>query len=141
VIGELRMTAGTAAVQLVRAGHPHPLVYRARGGVEQVSPAGSLLGAPGGVVAEPAALRLGPGDVLLIVTDGVSESWEEWDEYRDTAERVLEEHAGGSLERLVAALVDTAARERSRTPDDVAVLAIRVAQPERAAGDDGPAAA
>jgi signal transduction histidine kinase/serine phosphatase RsbU (regulator of sigma subunit)/FixJ family two-component response regulator len=141
VIGELRMTGDTAAVQLVRAGHPHPLVHRARGGVEQLSPAGSLLGAPSEVVSQPAALRLGPGDVLLVVTDGVSESWDEWEDYRAVADRVLEANAGGSLERMLAELVEIAARERRRKPDDVAVLAVRVAPPGAPEDGEGPVAA
>ena len=71
--GELIPAPGRAAtVSLVCAGHPPPLVLRAGGGVKAAAEPQPLLG----VVDRSRSTeitRLSPGDVLLCVTDGVTE--------------------------------------------------------------------
>ena len=62
-----------AVVSLVCAGHPQPLVLRSAGGVEAVAEPQPLLGVLDGVTFEQNTFRLSPGDVLLCVTDGVTE--------------------------------------------------------------------
>jgi serine phosphatase RsbU (regulator of sigma subunit)/pSer/pThr/pTyr-binding forkhead associated (FHA) protein len=66
----------THELRIVSAGHPEPLLRRADGGVEMVAVAGS--GFPLGFFAESAysdqALKLAPGECLLLFTDGVHEA-------------------------------------------------------------------
>jgi serine phosphatase RsbU (regulator of sigma subunit) len=63
-------------VMLTSAGHEDLLVRRAGGGVEQVAGAGK--GPPLGAVADadycPTAVRLGPGDVAVLHTDGATDA-------------------------------------------------------------------
>jgi sigma-B regulation protein RsbU (phosphoserine phosphatase) len=63
-------------MMVVNAGHMDPLVRRASGEVESVGRAGA--GPPLGVIASavyrPVAVALEPGDLVLLYTDGVTES-------------------------------------------------------------------
>jgi sigma-B regulation protein RsbU (phosphoserine phosphatase) len=66
-------------VRLVRAGHDAPLLYRAKdGSVTKVNPPGMAVGIDSGSafnrVTNDFSLVLGPGDCLILYTDGVSEA-------------------------------------------------------------------
>lgn len=63
----------TGRVRAVQAGHPHPLVQRADGGIAPVGQGGLPIGLIPGARYEELRLRLNPGDRLLIVSDGVIE--------------------------------------------------------------------
>ncbi len=129
----LRPGPDGVAVDWTSAGHPAPVVMRRGGPAER----GTGGGVPLGVLAEPRTGRsrvlLGPGDTLVIFTDGLTES-------RDADGCMFEEQAlGETLERLRDAPVENLVDELSRAsaafggtlPDDVAVLAIRAGeQPE-----------
>jgi sigma-B regulation protein RsbU (phosphoserine phosphatase) len=57
------------------AGHPPPLVLRARGGLEWLDgPGGTALGVVPGLTYITGAVDLAPGDTLLVFTDGVTEA-------------------------------------------------------------------
>lgn len=78
--GELAPASGgtaasgdAAVISLVCAGHPPPLVLRSAGGVDSVAEPQPLLGVLDGVTFEQSVVRLHPRDVLLCVTDGVTE--------------------------------------------------------------------
>ncbi|MCX7558267.1 SpoIIE family protein phosphatase [Sulfitobacter sp. F26204] len=60
-------------VKLAQAGHPHPLVQRADGSVEQSGPGGFPVGLLEGVTFTQFDLQLSPGDRLLLLSDGVTE--------------------------------------------------------------------
>jgi serine phosphatase RsbU (regulator of sigma subunit) len=74
VYGELRHTPSGHSVTLMRAGHVPPLVRRADGTVERLAPPGLLLGIGHSDVGSPARVDLGPGDGLVLVTDGITEA-------------------------------------------------------------------
>lgn len=63
----------TGQVSMVQAGHPHPLILRAGGAVEFVGPGGLPVGLIPGAGYERFDLRLGPGDRMLLYSDGVIE--------------------------------------------------------------------
>ena len=63
----------TGRVSFVQAGHPPPLVLRADGTVEFVGGGGLPIGLIGGAEWDDEALRLAPGDRLLVYSDGVTE--------------------------------------------------------------------
>ncbi len=128
------LDSGGARLRLASAGHPLPLLLRATGQVEQVGEPQLLLGVlPDSGYHADAAL-LAPGDVLICVTDGVTE--------RTDGARQLDDDDG--LARLItgwtglpaAAIADriwAAVHDFSASPprDDVAVLVLAARAPER----------
>ncbi len=129
--GELRPASASgeaAVVSLVCAGHPQPLVLRSAGGVEAVAEPQPLLGVLDGVTFEQNSFRLSPGDVLLCVTDGVTE--------RRCGDRLLDDDDGlrdllGDCPDLnagsVVARIQRTVREFGPDPptDDLALLVFR----------------
>ena len=69
-LGRLEATDGVR-VTLGTAGHVPPLVLRADGSVERVSPPGKMLGVVDDLDVEEVTVELGPGESLLLYTDGV----------------------------------------------------------------------
>ena len=61
-------------VTLASGGHPLPLVLRATGEVESVGEAGTLLGIVADPVLSARSVHLGPGDAMVLYTDGVIEA-------------------------------------------------------------------
>ncbi|MBT2490951.1 SpoIIE family protein phosphatase [Streptomyces sp. ISL-96] len=55
-----------------QAGHPAPLLFRDGTGRSLTPPQGVLLGATSGAAYEQAEVRLRPGDLLVLHTDGIS---------------------------------------------------------------------
>lgn len=64
---------GTGAVRAVQAGHPHPLLQRGGGGIEEVGQGGLPIGLFPGAQFEELRFRLAPGDRLLVMSDGMIE--------------------------------------------------------------------
>jgi serine phosphatase RsbU (regulator of sigma subunit) len=95
-------TAAGASVQVSSAGHALALVRRAGGRVQEFGHPGTLLG----LFPEPELCdsqgRLGPGDVLILFTDGVTEA-------RGSVDRNL--YGDGRLRDLVAGLGDMSAAQ------------------------------
>jgi sigma-B regulation protein RsbU (phosphoserine phosphatase) len=122
----VRRAPGGLRVRCVRAGHPPPLLVRADGATDWVEPPGALLGAiddPGVVACD---IALGPGDGLVLYTDGLTEA--------DAPSRLLDDE---TLARGVAVAAGTGALpllESARAlaggkaglRDDVALLALAV---------------
>ena len=110
------------------AGHPLPLLLRSGGVVETAANPQPLLGVLDRVRFGQSTLHMFPGDVLLCVTDGVTE--------RRSAGRLLDDDDGlrsllGECSELGAGLVvariQRAVREFGSDPpaDDLAVLVFR----------------
>jgi len=62
-------------VNIVRAGHPHPLIIRENGEVEQIESTGIALGLKESIKnhIEKISFSINKGDILLFYTDGLSE--------------------------------------------------------------------
>ena len=58
----------------VCAGHPFPLLRRAAGRLEELGRGGLPLGVRDDLAPEPQAVTLGPGDLLVLYTDGLAEA-------------------------------------------------------------------
>jgi sigma-B regulation protein RsbU (phosphoserine phosphatase) len=63
----------TGLVKFGQAGHPHPLIQRANGTIEQDGAGGFPVGLMSGVQFGEFEVQLCPGDRLIIMSDGVTE--------------------------------------------------------------------
>ena len=61
-------------VRLVQAGHPHPLIQRARGGIERIGDGGLPVGIVADAQYDEITVALAPGDRLLAVSDGITDA-------------------------------------------------------------------
>ena len=119
---------GSVSARVATGGHPLPLVVRAGGAVEIAGSPGTLLGILDDPEISESHVELGPGDALVLVTDGVTEA--------TPADRasgpgrlvaVLAERAGASAAAIAAAVEREALESQGGTArDDVAVLVARV---------------
>jgi PAS domain S-box-containing protein len=126
--GRLRLTDTGARLVLASAGHPPPLVLRAGGTVERIECGGPLLGIVREVEHPDVEVGLGPGDVFVAFTDGVTEGRGPSGMFGD--EGVTELLAGMQgldartvADRVVQAVV---AFQGGQIQDDLALLVLRV---------------
>jgi phosphoserine phosphatase RsbU/P len=68
------LTPATGEVEYVCAGHPFPLLRRASGEVEELGRGSFPLGIRDGLESAAAQATLGPGDLLLLYSDGLPEA-------------------------------------------------------------------
>jgi serine phosphatase RsbU (regulator of sigma subunit) len=119
---------GGAEVVVATGGHPLPFVLRASGKVETAGSYGTLLG----VVADPAITEervlLGPGDALVLYTDGVVEASPSDDALGpERLAAFLGASAGRDAARIAESIERQAlAVQRGHLRDDVAVVVMRV---------------
>lgn len=117
----------TRSMKYVSAGHNPPYVFRSDGSIVRLDKGGIILGIMKTMVPyEEGEVTFGPGDVLLLFTDGVSEAMdsrgEEWGEER--LEAVANRHAGASPDDLQTAIIE-AIREHGRgvpQSDDITLV-------------------
>jgi serine phosphatase RsbU (regulator of sigma subunit) len=70
-----RLDPASGKLLYVNAGHNPPLVVRASGGVDTLEAGGMVVGLMDGVPFVEGTAQLHPGDVLLVFSDGVTETW------------------------------------------------------------------
>jgi serine phosphatase RsbU (regulator of sigma subunit) len=63
-------------LQYVNAGHNPPLVRRASGTIEPLTNTGAVLGVFKELQLSETTIALGPGDAVVLYTDGVTETWQ-----------------------------------------------------------------
>ncbi len=68
------LTPATGELIAISAGHPYPLLRRANGRMEELGTPGLPLGVRPDLAPEPQTTVLGPGDMLLLYTDGLAEA-------------------------------------------------------------------
>jgi sigma-B regulation protein RsbU (phosphoserine phosphatase) len=119
----------TGRIDFCNAGHNPPYILRADGRVESTEMTGGfMLGVFPGATYESGALHLGPGDTLVLFTDGVTEALNPADDlYGD--ERLLDRLArlrGATPAEIVAAVLADVNRFAAGAPqaDDTTILAI-----------------
>lgn len=128
VVGALERRPDGVKLILASGGHPCPLVRRSDGQVEEVTLPGRLLGAFPALDPAPVEVVLGPGDLILLFTDGLLEARSPSGEMFGTegVRRVLgeREHGAGPLtEALEVAVVEHVGGELA---DDMAMLVLKV---------------
>ena len=117
---------------VVRAGHPPPLVVRADGRVELSETAGGLILGVQDAEYRSSVVHIGPGDALVLVTDGLIETPGRTIDagLQALAERVAA-GAGDNAEHLADRIV-APVQSAGRRFDDVAVVVAR-----RDVGEEG----
>ncbi|MFD7445519.1 SpoIIE family protein phosphatase [Streptomyces sp. NPDC059909] len=123
---------GSALLKVVCAGHPLPLRLRQDGTVEPAAEPQPLLGVMEDLELYEQTVTLDPGDVLLCVTDGVTERREGTrmlgdDGLVDVLTTCTGLTAGAVASRILRAVERFAAEPAS---DDMAILAMRVPEPQ-----------
>ncbi|MFD7233305.1 SpoIIE family protein phosphatase [Streptomyces sp. NPDC059881] len=124
---------GSALLKVVCAGHPLPLRLRQDGSVEPAAEPQPLLGVMEDLELYEQTVTLDPGDVLLCVTDGVTERREGTrmlgdDGLTDVLTTCTGLTAGAVAARVLRAVERFAAEPAS---DDMAILAMRVPEPHQ----------
>jgi PAS domain S-box-containing protein len=131
--GLLRLTEGRAELSVSCGGHPLPMVARPTGDVETIDCRGTLLGLRGPVKLQDQTIRLGPGDVMVLYTDGAIEAHRTTDDL--FGEERMADIIGSSAslgaddiaERILAAVV---AFGPSEPRDDIAIVVAKVRSDE-----------
>jgi PAS domain S-box-containing protein len=119
---------GSAVLKVVCAGHPLPLRLRQDGTVEPADEPQPLLGVMEDLELYEQTVTLDPGDVLLCVTDGVTERREGTRMLGDDGlTEVLTTCTGLTAGAVAARVMRAVERFASDAPsDDMAILAMRV---------------
>jgi len=107
-----------ATVTFAAAGHPLPTVLRADGTVEQVGTPGTLLGVLASLRTTDATVELGPGDTMVLITDGVLDSGRPRLE-QEGLEALLRSCRGMRPDEVSARIEEAVTPEQA---DDVAIL-------------------
>jgi hypothetical protein len=114
-------------VRLSSAGHPPPVLVNAAGEASFVGRSGTLLGVVADVDLSEDVIVLGPGEVLVFYTDGVTERRHGMDMFGD--QRLLDavRAAPGRRADVIAGHLESDVRRFGTGPsrDDLAVLVIR----------------
>lgn len=132
------LDAGADGAELVVAcgGHPAPIVVREDGAVEVLSCRGTLLG----VVADPeldeVAARLGPGDAVVLYTDGLTEARTPDGLLGEERVAAVGASVAGCSATEIARRLEEAASTGAGLRDDLAIVVLRVG-----GGGDGRAGA
>ena len=122
---------GGVDATICAGGHPLPLVRRADGSIESVGVRGDVLGVTEHVDLTDHFTRLGPGDVLVAFTDGISERHLGPCQFGEEGIVAVLRRAGEASADAIAALVEEAARTfvAGDADDDMAVVVVRVPPP------------
>ena len=117
----------STSLTIASGGHPPALIARADGRVERAEIPGTLVGVLERATFGERDVRLCPGELILLYTDGAVEL-----RRRDLSfgerelERVLREHAGKPAEEVVDAVARRIDELHDGSPrDDVALIALR----------------
>ncbi len=128
VYARVRMNETGARLTIACGGHPPPLVVRGDGTVESMGVTGVLIGAFPDIEIEDRPLDLGPGDALILYSDGVVEERRGDDQFGQRRLRSLLTEASGLPAREMVDLVVSAVEGFSLDAphDDIAVVGVRV---------------
>ena len=120
--------AGGCGVTVACAGHPRPLARRRTGQVEEIRCQGELIGAFEAHEAADQAVRLLPGDALVLVTDGILEARDGSDQFGEERLRGILARTEGASAAATADAIEEAvlAHTGGRGQDDMALVVLRL---------------
>jgi len=115
-------------VTVSSGGHPLPIVLRADGTLGTAGSPGTLLGVFEDPTLSDDAVDLGPGDALVLYTDGVTDERRGEEEFgeRRLAEVLAGLAARSAQEIADALLAEVVAFRSDQARDDIALLVLRV---------------
>jgi PAS domain S-box-containing protein len=124
----LRPQSGGARLTVCAGGHPLPAILRTDGTVEFAGTPGTLLGVFTDVELTDATVDLGPGDALVLFTDGLTDAERTGEEFgQKWLADMLARNVGRSVEEIARSLERVVLGDRNRRlPDDLAILVARV---------------
>jgi PAS domain S-box-containing protein len=128
VAARLRPHADRLSAWIAVAGHPRPLLRRADGSVGWVETTGALLGVFDDAELGEVELSLGPGDVLVLYTDGVTEVRDDAGQLGEDGLASAVAGAANGTASEIADAIEEAVREKEpdEPRDDIAILVLRV---------------
>jgi phosphoserine phosphatase RsbU/P len=130
IYGRLRPDSTGATVMMATGGHTPPLLIRADGTSDFLSmPGGQLVGVLPNARFATTTVHLGPGDTLLLYTDGLTEA--RVDGATRYSEEALQEDLGGpaTAQSVIAAATRLLTGFGDGVEDDTALLAFGVQPP------------
>ena len=113
----------TSELRYVDAGHGQALLRRADGTIEPLQPFGLPLGVLSTERYTEGVVTLGPGDLLVIYSDGLSEARPEL--FRDQTTLAAQIDATDTAGTTAQRLVDLATAAGGQLPDDLTVVVVR----------------
>ena len=135
VFGQLLRPAGdVATVVLTLAGHHPPVVVRATGDVEEVGALGTALALFDHLELHDTTVRLAPGDLMCVFTDGLVEARRDREMFgSERVAAVLRGALGQPVADVASLLVDAVHEFHGRhLDDDLAVLLVKNVQGQAA---------
>jgi len=128
VAGRLRPHGGDVIAWISVAGHPPPVILRADGSLQWIRRTGALLGVLDDPQLSDEEHRLGPGDALVLYTDGVTEERGPEGPFGENGlAAVLRSAVGASAGEIVGRIEAAVLAHGTGDPrDDIAILAVRV---------------
>lgn len=129
-LARVQLGGGGATVTLAMGGHPLPFLMGADGTSRQVGRPGSLLGVVEGAELFDEEHHLGPGESLILYTDGITERHQDESFFgEDGIEETLIGAVGLTAEQIAGRIEEGARRfVKGQPTDDLAVVVIRVPQ-------------
>jgi serine phosphatase RsbU (regulator of sigma subunit) len=123
------LDTATGEIEYANAGHNPPLLVRASGDVEALDAGGPVMGLIGMAPYSSAKVTMGPGDLLLAISDGVTEAVNaEYEEFSDERlARFALDHLSLPAAETVARLCADVEQFAGGMPqsDDITVLALK----------------
>src|SRR3954468_6803791 len=116
-------------IELALGGHPPALIKRASGEIEYAGSPGLLMGFVHAPPLSDDDLRLGPGDTLLLYTDGVTDTARDGDRFGDARLATLTRELNPALRasELAETIEHTAVAHADFQPqDDMALVVVQV---------------
>jgi phosphoserine phosphatase RsbU/P len=120
--------ASTRTIRYVNCGHPAAVLVRANGDFELLEATATVLGAFKERGFEERSVTLGPGDRLVLFSDGFSEAQMETRTEEESDKWAVETivSLAGSQESGLAGVLASAAASGGKQADDITVMDIRV---------------
>jgi phosphoserine phosphatase RsbU/P len=118
-----QLSTATAELRYVDAGHGQALLRRADGTLEPLQPFGLPLGVLSTEHYNEGVVTLGPGDLLVIYSDGLSEARPEL--FRDQQSLAAQIQGDETASVIAQRLVDLATATGGQLPDDLTVVVVR----------------
>ncbi|MDQ4091870.1 MAG: SpoIIE family protein phosphatase [Actinomycetota bacterium] len=123
----LRQTDGDWTGVVSCAGHPLPLLRQSNGTLQAVGKPGLVLGVIDAPRLHDVQIRLLPGDMLLLYTDGITEARRGKDFYGEERLAAAAARSVHSAEGLTSAILSEVLEFQADVPrDDIAVVTIRI---------------